>query len=111
MKTRLRRVLHRLFVPKQVRDGANADKHRGEGVAHGLELVVPTVVFTLLGLGLDALLGTKPLFLLLGFVWGVVGTFASQYYKYKARSEAQEAGKPWAREKASSLGESVGDGA
>jgi hypothetical protein len=97
VKTRLRRVLHRLFVPKQVRDGANADKHRGEGVAHGLELVVPTVVFTLLG--------TKPLFLLLGFVWGVVGTFASQYYKYKARSEAQEVGKPWARERASSLGD------
>jgi F0F1-type ATP synthase assembly protein I len=107
VKTRLRRVLHRLFVPKQVRDGANADKHRGEGVAHGLELVVPTVIFTLLGLGLDALLGTKPLFLLLGFVWGVVGTFASQYYKYKARSEAQEVGKPWARERerASSLGD------
>ena len=99
MKTRLRRVLHRLFVPKQVRDGANADKHRGEGVAHGLELVVPTVIFTLLGLGLDALLGTKPLFLLVGFAWGVVGTFASQYYKYKARSEAQEVGKPWARER------------
>jgi len=113
VKTRLRRVLHRLFVPKQVRDGANADKHRGEGVAHGLELVVPTVVFTLLGLGLDALLGTKPLFLLIGFAWGVVGTFASQYYKYKARSEAQEVGKPWAREreKASSLGaNSTGDG-
>ena len=107
MKTRLRRVLHRLFVPKQVRDGANADKHRGEGVAHGLELVVPTVIFTLLGLGLDALLGTKPLFLLIGFVWGVVGTFASQYYKYKARSEAQEVGKPWARERetASSRGD------
>lgn len=99
MKTRLRRVLHRLFVPKQVRDGANADKHRGEGVAHGLELVVPTVIFTLLGLGLDALLGTKPLFLLIGFAWGVVGTFASQYYKYKARSEAQEVGKPWSRER------------
>jgi len=114
VKTRLRRVLHRLFVPKQVRDGANADKHRGEGVAHGLELVVPTVVFTLLGLGLDTLLGTKPLFLLIGFVWGVVGTFASQYYKYKARSEAQEVGKPWARERetASSLGAgSKGDGA
>ena len=106
MKTRVRRVLHRLFVPKQVRDGADGDqKHRGEGVAHGLELVVPTVVLTLLGLGLDSLLGTKPLFLLIGFAWGVVGTFVAQYYRYRARSEALDAGKPWARERSS-----VGDG-
>lgn len=107
MKTRLQRALHRLFVPKQVRNKNGEEKHRGEGVAHGLELVIPTVVFTLLGLGLDSLLGTKPLFLLVGFVWGVVGTFVSQYYKYRARSEALDAGKPWARDKAVSSGDAA----
>jgi F0F1-type ATP synthase assembly protein I len=87
-----------LFVPKQVRAVADGDKtHRGEGLAHGLELVIPTVLFTLLGLWLDSALGTKPLFLIVGFVFGVVGTFASQYYKYRARSEALDAGQPWAR--------------
>jgi hypothetical protein len=80
-----------------VRDTSGDQKHRGEGVAHGLELVIPTVALTLLGLGLDSLLGTKPIFLLVGFVWGVVGTFVSQYYKYRARSEALDAGKPWSR--------------
>jgi F0F1-type ATP synthase assembly protein I len=98
VKARLRRVLHRLFVPKQVRNATHGDTtHRGEGLAHGLELVIPTVVFTLLGLWLDSALGTKPLFLLVGFAFGVVGTFAAQYYKYRARSEALDAGKPWAR--------------
>ncbi len=80
-------------MPKSARD----DRHRGEGLANGLELVVPTVVFTLLGLWVDSLLGTKPLFLVLFFVFGVVGTFASQYYRYRARSESLDAGKPWSR--------------
>jgi F0F1-type ATP synthase assembly protein I len=98
VKARLRRVAHRIFVPKQVRQGSSGDqKHRGEGLANGLELVVPTVVFTLLGLGLDSWLGTKPLFLIVGFVFGVAGTFASQWYKYQARSAALDAGQPWAR--------------
>jgi len=98
VRARLRRGLHRLFVPKAVRAGASGDhRHRGEGLAHGLELVVPTVVFTLLGLWLDHALGTKPLFLLVGFAFGAVGTFVAQYYKYRARSEALDAGKPWAR--------------
>ena len=106
MKARLRRALHRLFVPKQVRNATHGDNtHRGEGLAHGLELVIPTVVFTLLGLWLDSALGTKPLFLFVGFVFGVVGTFASQYYKYRARSEALDAGKPWARTSASADGD------
>jgi F0F1-type ATP synthase assembly protein I len=94
-----------LFVPKQARAAAHGDTtHRGEGLAHGLELVVPTVLFTLLGLGLDGALGTKPLFLIVGFVFGVGGTFASQYYKYRARSEALDAGQPWARAAAAESG-------
>ena len=94
MKTRLRKAAHRLFVPKSARGG---DLHRGQGVANGFELVVPTVVYTLLGLWLDSLLGTKPLFVILFFFVAAAGTFASQYYRYRARSEAMDEGKPWAR--------------
>jgi F0F1-type ATP synthase assembly protein I len=84
-----------MFVPPK---SARIDQHRGEGVVHGLELVVPTVLLTLLGLWLDSALGTKPLFLIVGFLFGAVGTFANQYYQYKARSEALDAGKPWSRQ-------------
>ena len=94
MKPRLRRIVHRIFVPKQARGD---HKFRGEGFANGMELVVPTVLFTLLGLWLDDLTGAAPLFLLLLFVFGVAGTFVSQYYKYRARSEALDEGKPWSR--------------
>jgi F0F1-type ATP synthase assembly protein I len=95
VKSRLRRIVHRLFVPRQAR----SDEHtyRGEAFTTGLELVVPTVVFTLLGLWLDSALGTTPLFLVVGLVFGAGGTFASQYYRYRARSEALDRGKPWSR--------------
>ena len=94
MKPRLRRFVRWLFVPKAAR---SEDKYRGEAFANGLELVVPTVGFTLLGLWADSAWGTAPLFLIIGFVFGAVGTYASQYYKYRARSAINDAGKPWAR--------------
>lgn len=94
MRPRLRRFVRWLFVPRKAR---SEDKYRGEAFASGLELVVPTVVFTLLGLWADSSFGTAPLFLILGFVFGAVGTFASQYYRYQARSEINDEGKPWAR--------------
>jgi F0F1-type ATP synthase assembly protein I len=94
VKARLRRVLHRIFTPPKK---AKYDQVRGEGVVHGLELVIPTVLFTLLGLWLDSALGTAPLFLIVGFLFGAAGTFASQYYRYRARSEALDQGKPWSR--------------
>jgi F0F1-type ATP synthase assembly protein I len=81
-------------VPKKAR---SEDKYRGEAFASGLELVVPTVVFTLLGLWADNSWGTAPVFLIVGFLLGAVGTFASQYYRYRARSEINDEGKPWAR--------------
>jgi F0F1-type ATP synthase assembly protein I len=94
VKARLRRVLHRIFTPPK---SAKWDQVRGEGVVHGLEIVIPTVLFTLLGWWLDSALGTAPLFVIVGFFFGAGGTFASQYYRYKARSEALDQGKPWSR--------------
>ena len=73
MKPRLRRFARWLFVPKAAR---SEDKYRGEAFANGLELVVPTVLLTLLGLWADSSWGTAPLFLIIGFVFGAVGTYA-----------------------------------
>jgi hypothetical protein len=81
-------------VPKKAR---REDQYRGEAFASGLELVVPTVVFTLLGLWADSAWGTAPLFLIVGFIFGAGGTYATQYYRYQARSEINDRGKPWAR--------------
>ena len=33
----------------------------------------------------------------IGFVFGAVGTYANQYYRYRARSELNDEGMPWAR--------------
>jgi F0F1-type ATP synthase assembly protein I len=95
VKPRLRRFVRWLFVPKAAR--SEDHKYRGEAFASGLELVVPTVLFTLLGLWADSAWGTTPLFLIVGFLLGASGTFASQYYRYRARSEINDEGKPWAR--------------
>ena len=54
-----------LFVPKAAR---SEDKYRGEAFANGLELVVPTVLLTLLGLWADSAWGTAPLFLIIGMI-------------------------------------------
>ena len=95
MKPRLRRFVRWLFVPKAAR--SEDHKYRGEAFASGLELVVPTVVFTLLGLWADSSWGTAPLFLIVGFIFGAAGTYANQYYRYRARSEINDEGKPWSR--------------
>jgi F0F1-type ATP synthase assembly protein I len=95
VKPRLQRFVRWLFVPKAAR--SEEHKYRGEAFASGLELVVPTILFTLLGLWADSSWGTTPLFLVLGFLLGASGTFASQYYRYRARSEINDEGKPWAR--------------
>jgi F0F1-type ATP synthase assembly protein I len=94
VKPRLRRFVLWLFVPRKAR---SEDKYRGEAFASGLELVVPTVLFTLLGLWADRSWGTAPLFLVVGFLFGAVGTYANQYYRYRARSEMNDEGKPWSR--------------
>jgi F0F1-type ATP synthase assembly protein I len=94
VKPRLRRFVRWLFVPRKAR---SEDKYRGEAFASGLELVVPTVVFTLLGLWADSSWGTAPLFLIVGFLFGAAGTYATQYYRYRARSEVHDEGKPWTR--------------
>ena len=105
MKPRLRRFVRWLFVPKAAR---SEDKYRGEAFANGLELVVPTVVLTLLGLWADSAWGTAPVLLIVGFLFGAVGTYANQYYKYRARSEINDEGKPWARSSSNSASRSGG---
>jgi len=42
-------------------------------------------------------LGTRPLFTVVLFLFGVCGSFAAAYYRYQARSRSLDHGQPWAR--------------
>ncbi len=54
------------------------------GVSQGAELAGGIVVFFLIGFGLDALLGTTPVFMIVLTVFAVVGQFVKMYYSYSS---------------------------
>lgn len=92
MRTRLRRAIARAFKPP-----ARGTRLRGEGIAGAMELVFPPVIFTLLGVWLDGMLGTGPLLAIALFFFSVAGTTVSAYYRYRATSSVLDEGKPWNR--------------
>ncbi len=47
------------------------------------ELVLSAVLFGLLGFGLDSLVGTRPVFMVVFVVLGFVGAAISLYYRYR----------------------------
>jgi hypothetical protein len=65
--------------------------------SHAVALVLFPVLLGLLGAWVDSRTDTRPVFLLLLAAFGVVGAFASAYYRYDARMAEQDAGKPWMR--------------
>ena len=93
MRARLQRAMHRIFIPSSARSG----RRRGEGFTTGVEVVGPPVVCTLVGLWIDSVAGTSPIFTVTLFLFGAVGTFVSQYYQYQARSRDLDEGRPWSR--------------
>jgi F0F1-type ATP synthase assembly protein I len=78
-----------------------------DALSHGLAMVAVPVVFGLLGSLLDGRIGTAPVFLLVFAAFGVAGAFASAFYRYEARINRQEAGKPWTRRNSRAETESV----
>ena len=52
------------------------------GMSQGAELAGSVVVFLLIGLGLDAWLGTMPVFMLALTVFAAVGQFVKIYFVY-----------------------------
>jgi len=65
------------------------------GWSRGFELAGVTAVFVLIGLGLDSLFGTRPLFTVALGVLAMIGLGVRAYYGYKAQMEIEEEGKPW----------------
>jgi uncharacterized membrane protein (UPF0136 family) len=67
------------------------------GWSRGFELAGVTAVFVLVGLGLDKLLGTRPICTVVLGVLAMIGLGVRSYYSYRAQMDAEEEGKPWTR--------------
>ena len=60
-------------------------------VSQGAELAIGILVFFFIGLGIDAWLGTTPVFMIALTVFSVVGHFVKMYYAYTNTMEQLEA--------------------
>jgi hypothetical protein len=70
---------------------------QNDALAHAMAMVAVPALFGFLGSLADGALGSGPV-LLIGFALaGVVGSFASAYYRYEARIAEQDVDKPWTR--------------
>ncbi|MFZ4516280.1 MAG: AtpZ/AtpI family protein [Acidimicrobiia bacterium] len=72
-------------------------RDEGEGFGQAIELAVSIALFAAIGVGLDAWLGSRPLWTITFIALAAVGGFASAYYRYQHRIEKQDAGKAWTR--------------
>ena len=62
----------------------------GTTLTRAFEFALTPVVFGLLGAGLDHLVGTWPLFMILFGLFAVAGLAVRSYYAYTAEMEAHE---------------------
>ena len=65
----------------------NADSNVGRGI----EFAMAILVFLGLGYLVDHWLGTRPVFMIVLFLVGVVGQFASMWYRYQASMAVHDA--------------------
>jgi hypothetical protein len=70
---------------------------QNDALAHGAAMVLFPLVLGLLGHWLDGLAGTGWVITAVLVTFGVVGAFASAYYRYEARMAQHDEGKPWTR--------------
>ena len=73
------KLLPRVLVPKKSIAGTDDSLGRGPDIA------LSTAVFLLIGLGIDSLTHTRPLFTIILVVLSLVGNFARMLYVYDDR--------------------------
>jgi F0F1-type ATP synthase assembly protein I len=69
----------------------NINANQNAGLGRGMEFAILVAMFLGVGYGLDSWLGTKPVFMIVLVVLGLVGQFASMWYGYDARMKELEA--------------------
>jgi F0F1-type ATP synthase assembly protein I len=56
----------------------------GDSLGRGAEMAISVLVFTVIGLVIDALVGTTPTITIALVVFSLVGNFVRMYYQYKS---------------------------
>jgi hypothetical protein len=69
----------------------------GDTLSRAIEMVVTPLLFGLGGWYLDRWLGTRPLFTLTLFLFGVVGMAARMYFAYSAAMDEHDRTAIWSR--------------
>ncbi len=69
----------------------------GDALAQAFEFAVTPILFALLGLWLDSRYGSGHLWVVVLSVLGIAGVCITGIYRYKAKVEKEEEGKPWTR--------------
>lgn len=77
--------LTKKLVPK------NTQQLSSQQLGRGTELAVSVLVFTLIGLALDAAFDTLPWITVSLVIFSTVGNFVRMYYSYNAQMETLEA--------------------
>jgi F0F1-type ATP synthase assembly protein I len=77
------KFLTKKLVPKKTALTGSSDS-----LGRGPEMAISVLVFTVIGLAIDAAAGTMPLFTIGLVVFSVVGNFARLYYTYGTHIEA-----------------------
>lgn len=62
----------------------------GASLGRGMEFAILVLMFLGVGYGLDSWFGTKPVFMIVMVVIGLVGQFASMWYSYDSRMKELE---------------------
>ncbi|MFZ4584635.1 MAG: AtpZ/AtpI family protein [Acidimicrobiia bacterium] len=81
-------------------DKFNVERRRDSNTSHGVELAVTVLLFVLLGLFLDSVLGTRPWCTVGLAVFGFVGGALTAWTRYQAQMDKLDEGKPWTRKAA-----------
>lgn len=61
----------------------------GDSLGRGAEMAISVLVFCVIGLVLDAIVGTTPTITIALVVFSLVGNFVRMYYQYKAAMDVQ----------------------
>jgi len=61
----------------------------GDSLGRGAEMAISVLVFCVIGLLLDAIVGTTPTITIALVVFSLVGNFVRMYYQYKAVMDIQ----------------------
>ncbi len=76
---------------------ATTQQGYNDGLTQAITFVAGPVILGLVGFALDRWFGIRPVLMLAFASFGVVATFVTAYYEYRAKCARDEEGKPWTR--------------